>query len=157
MKGFKRLGVLGDWDNPYKTTIFRTEADEIRTLGRMVERGFVFRGLKPVNWCFDCNSALAEAEIEYVDKKTPVVDVAFPLAREDEGKLAAAFGLATLAKPTSTVIWTTTPWTLPANQALNFHPEFVYALVDCGDRFLVLAESLVESCLQRYGLKGRSV
>ncbi|HXF46485.1 MAG TPA: isoleucine--tRNA ligase [Burkholderiaceae bacterium] len=157
MAGFKRLGVLGDWDNPYTTMTFRTEADEIRTLGRMIERGFVYRGLKPVNWCFDCNSALAEAEVEYIDKKTPVVDVAFPLAAEDAGKLAAAFGVASLGKPTYTAIWTTTPWTIPANQALNVHPEFTYALVDCGDRYLVLAESLVESCLARYGLKGRVV
>jgi isoleucyl-tRNA synthetase len=155
MKGFKRLGVLGDWDNPYKTMTFKAEADEIRTLGRMIERGFVYRGLKPVNWCFDCNSALAEAEVEYLDKKSPVVDVAFPLAAEDEGKLAAAFGLPSLGKPAATVIWTTTPWTIPSNQALNLHPELTYALVDCGDRWLLLAESLVESCLQRYGLKGR--
>ncbi len=157
MQGFKRLGVLGDWDNPYLTMTFKAEADEIRTLGRMIERGFVYRGLKPVNWCFDCNSALAEAEVEYIDKKTPVIDVAFPLAGDDEAKVAAAFGVAALGKPTATVIWTTTPWTIPANQALNFHPEFTYALVDCGDRLLILAESLVESCLQRYGLKGRVI
>ncbi|MGE5337668.1 MAG: isoleucine--tRNA ligase [Gemmatimonadota bacterium] len=157
MQGFKRLGVLGDWDNPYKTMTFKTEADEIRTLGRMIERGFVYRGLKPVNWCFDCNSALAEAEVEYIDKKTPVIDVAFPLARDDAAKVAAAFGVAALGRPTATVIWTTTPWTIPANQALNFHPDFTYALVDCGDRLLILAESLAESCLQRYGLKGRVI
>lgn len=157
MKDFKRLGVLGDWDNPYTTMTFKTEADEIRTLGRMIERGFVYRGLKPVNWCFDCNSALAEAEVEYIDKKTPVVDVAFPLADEDAGKLATAFGVVSLGKPALTAIWTTTPWTIPANQALNFHPDFSYALIDCGDRFLVLAESLLEGCLQRYGLKGRVV
>jgi len=157
MRGFKRLGVLGDWDNPYRTMTFKAEADEIRTLGRMMERGFVYRGLKPVNWCFDCNSALAEAEVEYIDKKTPVVDVAFPLAPGEEAKVAAAFGVAPLGKPAFTAIWTTTPWTIPSNQALNFHPEFVYALVDCEDRLLILARDLVESCLQRYGLKGRVV
>ncbi len=157
MRGFKRLGVLGDWDNPYRTMTFKAEADEIRTLGRMMERGFVYRGLKPVNWCFDCNSALAEAEVEYIDKKTPVVDVAFPLAPGEEAKVAAAFGVAALGKPTYTAIWTTTPWTLPSNQALNFHPEFVYALVACEDRLLILAKDLVESCLQRYGLKGRVI
>jgi isoleucyl-tRNA synthetase len=157
MKGFKRLGVLGDWGNPYKTMTFKAEADEIRTLGRMMERGFVYRGLKPVNWCFDCNSALAEAEVEYIDKKTPAIDVAFPLAAEDRDRVAAAFGVAALGRPAFTAIWTTTPWTIPANQALNFHPEFVYALVDCGDRLLILAESLVESALQRYGLKGRVI
>jgi len=155
MQGFKRLGVLGDWANHYKTMTFKAEADEIRTLGRMMERGFVYRGLKPVNWCFDCNSALAEAEVEYLDKKSPVIDVAFPLAPGEEARVAKAFGAPALTKPTSTVIWTTTPWTIPANQALNVHPEFVYALVDCGDRLLILAESLVEYCLVRYGLKGR--
>jgi isoleucyl-tRNA synthetase len=157
MAGFKRLGVLGDWANPYKTMTFKAEADEIRTLGRMIERGFVYRGLKPVNWCFDCNSALAEAEVEYLNKKTPVVDVAFELAPEDTGKLATAFGRPALGKPTFTVIWTTTPWTIPANQALNFHPEFTYALVDCGDRLLVLGETLVASSLERFGLKGKVI
>ena len=161
MKGFKRLGVLGDWDNPYRTMTFKAEADEIRTLGRMMERGFVYRGLKPVNWCFDCASALAEAEVEYIDKKTPVVDVAFPLAGGEEAKVAQAFGVTagvlSAGKPTYTAIWTTTPWTLPSNQALNVHPEFVYALVECDDRLLILAKDLVESCLQRYGLKGRVI
>jgi isoleucyl-tRNA synthetase len=155
MKDFKRLGVLGDWSHHYRTMNFKAEADEIRALGRMLERGFVYRGLKPVNWCFDCNSALAEAEVEYMDKHTPAIDVAFPLAPADESKLAAAFGIAALGKPTYTAIWTTTPWTIPANQALNFHPDFSYALVDCGDRLFVLARDLVESCLARYGLRGR--
>ncbi|MDD2057344.1 isoleucine--tRNA ligase [Pseudomonas sp. GD03860] len=149
---FIRLGVLGDWDNPYKTMNFANEAGEIRALAEMVKHGFVFKGLKPVNWCFDCGSALAEAEVEYADKKSQTIDVAFAVA--DEAKLAAAFGLASLAKPASIVIWTTTPWTIPANQALNVHPEFKYALVDTGDKLLVLAEELVESCLQRYSLEG---
>ncbi|UVM55203.1 isoleucine--tRNA ligase [Pseudomonas sp. B21-012] len=149
---FIRLGVLGDWDNPYKTMNFANEAGEIRALAEMVKHGFVFKGLKPVNWCFDCGSALAEAEVEYADKKSQTIDVAFPVV--DEAKLAAAFGLASLAKPASIVIWTTTPWTIPANQALNVHPEFKYALVDTGDKLLVLAEELVESCLKRYALEG---
>ncbi|MGA9661228.1 MAG: isoleucine--tRNA ligase [Pseudomonas alloputida] len=149
---FIRLGVLGDWDNPYKTMNFANEAGEIRALAEMVKQGFVFKGLKPVNWCFDCGSALAEAEVEYADKKSQTIDVAFPVA--DEAKLAAAFGLASLAKPAAIVIWTTTPWTIPANQALNIHPEFTYALVDTGERLLVLAEELVESCLKRYNLEG---
>ncbi|NQD93432.1 isoleucine--tRNA ligase [Pseudomonas sp. CrR25] len=149
---FIRLGVLGDWDNPYKTMDFANEAGEIRALAEMVKQGFVFKGLKPVNWCFDCGSALAEAEVEYQDKKSDAIDVAFPV--EDADKLAAAFGLGALDKPASIVIWTTTPWTIPANQALNVHPEFDYALVDTGDRLLLLAEELVESCLQRYGLSG---
>ncbi|MCO7522285.1 MULTISPECIES: isoleucine--tRNA ligase [unclassified Pseudomonas] len=149
---FIRLGVLGDWDNPYKTMNFANEAGEIRALAEMVKQGFVFKGLKPVNWCFDCGSALAEAEVEYADKKSQTIDVAFPVA--DEAKLAAAFGLAELGKPAAIVIWTTTPWTIPANQALNIHPEFKYALVDTGERLLVLAEELVEACLKRYDLEG---
>ncbi|WP_136474481.1 isoleucine--tRNA ligase [Pseudomonas sp. DG56-2] len=149
---FIRLGVLGDWDNPYKTMNFANEAGEIRALAEMVKHGFVFKGLKPVNWCFDCGSALAEAEVEYADKKSQTIDVAFPVA--DEAKLATAFGLASLAKPAAIVIWTTTPWTIPANQALNVHPEFTYALVDIGDKLLVLAEELVEACLKRYAVQG---
>ncbi len=152
---FMRLGVLGDWNNPYKTMDFANEAGEIRALAEMVKQGFVFKGLKPVNWCFDCGSALAEAEVEYQDKKSDAIDVAFTV--EDADKLAAAFGLAELGKPAAIVIWTTTPWTIPANQALNVHPEFTYALVDTGERLLLLAEELVESCLQRYGLEGQII
>ena len=150
---FKRLGVLADWGKPYQTMNFKTEADEIRALGKMMQKGFVYRGLKPVNWCFDCGSALAEAEVEYQDKVSPIVDVVFPLAEQDREKVEAVFGL-TFTKPCATVIWTTTPWTIPANQALNFHPELTYALVDCGARLLILAVDLVTSCLERYGLSG---
>ncbi|MCU1718160.1 isoleucine--tRNA ligase [Pseudomonas sp. 5P_3.1_Bac2] len=153
--GFIRLGVLGEWDNPYLTMNFTNEAGEIRALAEIVKHGFVFKGLKPVNFCFDCGSALAEAEVEYQDKKSDAIDVAFPV--EDADKLAAAFGLASLSKPTSIVIWTTTPWTIPANQALNVHPEFTYALVDVGDKLLLLAEELVESCLARYDLQGEVI
>lgn len=149
---FIRLGVLGDWEDPYKTMNFANEAGEIRALAKMVEGGFVFKGLKPVNWCFDCGSALAEAEVEYQDKASDAIDVAFPV--EDSERLAAAFSLPALDKPAAIVIWTTTPWTIPANQALNVHPEFNYALVDTGERLLVMAEELAESCLQRYGLAG---
>jgi len=150
--GFIRLGVLGEWDNPYLTMAFPNEAGEIRALAKMVEQGYVFKGLKPVNWCFDCGSALAEAEVEYADKKSPAVDVAFPVI--DADKLAAAFGLAQLDKPAAAVIWTTTPWTIPANQALNLHPEFEYALVDVGDRLLVVAKELLASCLERWNKSG---
>tara|TARA_B100000700_G_scaffold99155_2_gene111595 strand:- start:11349 stop:14204 length:2856 start_codon:yes stop_codon:yes gene_type:complete len=154
-QGFIRLGVIGDWDNPYRTMDFVNEAGEIRALAEMVKGGYVFKGLKPVNWCFDCGSALAEAEVEYADKKSEAIDVAFPSG--DDAKLAAAFGLTELSKPAAVVIWTTTPWTIPANQALNVHPEFNYALVDVGDRLLLLAEDLVESCLARFGLEGEVV
>lgn len=149
---FVRLGIIGDWDHPYRTMDYANEAGEIRALAEMVAAGYVFKGLKPVNWCFDCGSALAEAEVEYADKKSDAIDVAFPV--EDADKLAAAFGLGELPKPAAVVIWTTTPWTIPANQALNVHPEFTYALVDTGERLLLLAEELVESCLERFGLTG---
>ncbi len=153
-KEFIRLGVLGDWDNPYLTMNFANEAGEIRALAEMVKSGYVFKGLKPVNWCFDCGSALAEAEVEYADKKSPTIDVAFPVSAEGAAQLAAAFGLAALPKPAAAVIWTTTPWTIPANQALNIHPEFDYALVDTGERLLVLAKELVEDSLKRYEQEG---
>ena len=154
-RDFIRLGVLGDWDKPYLTMNFQTEADEIRALGRMFEAGFVFKGLKPVNWCFDCGSALAEAEVEYQDKKSPEIDVGFPLADAERDRLARAFGLATLPdKPVYAVIWTTTPWTIPSNQALNLHPEFEYALVDTGRGMIIVATELRESTLARHGLQG---
>ena len=152
MADFKRLGVLGDWDHPYRTMDFSNEADEIRAFKRVVERGFVYRGLKPVYWCFDCGSSLAEFEIEYADKKSQTLDVAFE--SDDTARLAAAFGLAALDKPAFAVIWTTTAWTIPANQALNLNPELTYALVDTPRGLLVLAEVLIDKCLERYGLTG---
>jgi len=156
-KDFIRLGVLGDWDNPYRTMDFGNEAGEVRALAEMVKRGWVFKGLKPVNWCFDCGSALAEAEVEYQDKGSPAVDVGFPCAEPD--KLAAAFGLPQLpaGKDAWAVIWTTTPWTIPANQALNAHPEHEYALVDTPRGLLVLATELVEPSLKRFGIEGTIV
>ncbi|MCH7345030.1 isoleucine--tRNA ligase [Pelomonas sp. CA6] len=155
MADFKRLGVLGDWERPYRTMDFKNEAGEIRVLKRLFERGFVYRGLKPVYWCFDCGSSLAEFEIEYADKQSPAVDVAFLCAEPQ--KLAAAFGLPALAKDAFTVIWTTTPWTIPANQALNLNPELPYALVDTERGYFVVAEALVEKCLARWGLAGQVV
>lgn len=152
MADFKRLGVLGDWANRYATMDPANEAGEIRAFKRVVERGFVYRGLKPVYWCFDCGSSLAEFEIEYADKKSSTVDVAFACA--EPGKLAAAFGLPALPKEAFVVIWTTTAWTLPANQALNMNPALEYALVDTERGLLVLAATLVEKCLARYGLRG---
>ena len=155
---FKRLGVLGDWERPYRTMDFANEAGEIRAFKRVIERGFVYRGLKPVYWCFDCGSSLAEFEIEYADKKSDTLDVAFEAT--DNTALAEAFDLKELpgqAKSAFAVIWTTTAWTLPANQALNVNPELVYALVDTQKGLLVLAESLVEKCLERYKLEGKVV
>ena len=155
MADFRRLGVLGDWEHRYATMDPGNEAGEIRAFKRVIERGFVYRGLKPVYWCFDCGSSLAEFEIEYADKKSQTVDVGFLAA--DPDKLFAAFGIAPIDKPVFAVIWTTTSWTIPANQALNLNPELEYALVDTERGLLVLAASLVESCLQRYGLQGRVV
>ena len=159
-KDFIRLGVLGEWNNPYLTMNFSNEADELRALGKMLDKGYVYRGLKPVNWCFDCQSALAEAEIEYENKRDPAIDVGFKFAEFD--KLAAAFGLPQL--PTENgfvVIWTTTPWTIPSNQALNVNPEITYALVkterDGQPLLLILAQDLVESCLARYKLEGVTI
>ncbi len=155
MADFQRLGVLGEWTHPYKTMDFANEAGEIRAFKKVIERGFVYRGLKPVYWCFDCGSSLAEFEIEYQDKKSQTLDVAFRAHAPD--RVAAAFGLPAPARDIFAVIWTTTAWTIPANQALNLNPELVYALVDTGRGLLIVAESLVESCLRRYGLQGRVV
>jgi len=151
---FKRLGVLGDWERPYRTMDPANEAGQIRAFKRVIERGFVYRGLKPVYWCFDCGSSLAEFEIEYADKKSDTLDVAFE--SNDPAGLAKAFGLSALpaGKPAFAVIWTTTAWTIPANQALNAHPELEYALVDTPRGVLLLGASLVEKCLERYGLEG---
>lgn len=153
---FKRLGVLGDWDNPYRTMKFKNEAEEIRALAAVVKKGYVYRGLKPVNWCFDCQSALAEAEVEYKDKKSHTIDVAFELADEDRARVEEIFGLS-LEKPCFNVIWTTTPWTIPANQALNMNPELEYGLYDVGDRLLILGTGLAEAALERYGMKGEKI
>ena len=155
---FKRLGVLGEWDNPYKTMAFGNEADELRALGTILDKGYVYRGLKPVNWCFDCGSALAEAEVEYQDKRDPSIDVGFPFLQHD--KIAAAFGLDKLPLQHGyCVIWTTTPWTIPSNQALNVHPDITYALVqtvrDGTPTLLILAQDLVKASLENYGLEGQ--
>jgi isoleucyl-tRNA synthetase len=161
-KDFIRLGVLGEWDNPYLTMAPRNEADELRALGRILRKGYVYRGLKPVNWCFDCGSALAEAEVEYADRVDPSIDVGFPFAAEELPKLAQAFGLPALPLERGyAVIWTTTPWTIPANQALNLHPDFDYSLVkvqwDGAPALLVVATDLVEACLKRWKLEGEEV
>ncbi|HZN86729.1 MAG TPA: isoleucine--tRNA ligase [Burkholderiales bacterium] len=153
-KDFQRLGVLGDWDHPYLMMAPGNEADEIRVLGKLLEKGYVYRGLKPVNWCFDCGSALAEAEVEYEDRKDPAIDVGFPFVENE--KLAKAFN-ARIDKPGFIVVWTTTPWTIPANQALNVHPEVTYHLVDTVKGLLILAADLQEACLKRINLQGRAI
>ena len=140
---FKRLGILGDWDNPYLTKNFKYEADIVRSLGKIVKNGHLAKGYKPVHWCTECSSALAEAEVEYKDKGSDTVDVAFKVIGE----------FFKLDKPVSVVIWTTTPWTLPANEAVALNPDLDYALVDLGDQYFILAEDLLESALGRFGLK----
>ncbi|MDY0309303.1 MAG: isoleucine--tRNA ligase [Castellaniella sp.] len=155
MADFKRLGVLGDWDHPYQTMNHANEALELRALKKVMERGFVYRGLKPVHWCFDCASSLAEFEIEYADKQSQTLDVMFPAA--DPEKLAAAFGLARLDREAFIVIWTTTAWTIPANQALNVNPALEYSLLDTERGLLIVASALVEQCLERWKLQGRVI
>jgi isoleucyl-tRNA synthetase len=153
-KDFIRLGVLGEWDNPYKTMAFKAEADEIRALGRILDKGYLYQGLKPVNWCLDCGSALAEAEVEYEDRNSPAIDVAFPVHANHADKLAKAFGLTHLRGPAFAVIWTTTPWTLPANEAVCVHPELTYDLIETAKGALILVRELAEAALKRYGLEG---
>ena len=153
-KDFIRLGILGEWDQPYLTMNFKTEADEIRALGRILEKGYLYQGLKPVNWCLDCASALAEAEVEYEDKISSAIDVAFAVHAHHADKVARAFGLSHLRGPAFAVIWTTTPWTLPANEAVSVHPEFHYDLVDTPKGALILVGELADACLHRYRLSG---
>lgn len=148
-KDFKRLGVLGTWDRPYRTMDFRYEADILRSLARIYANGHVKRGEKPVHWCIDCGSALAEAEVEYRDKTSPAIDVAFSAV--NDAAFRKAFGYEG-DEPVSVVIWTTTPWTLPANLAVTLHPELEYVLVRAGGRLYVYAEGLAEAALARAGL-----
>lgn len=148
-KDFIRLGVLGDWSHPYLTMDFKTEANIIRALGRIIKNGHLHKGAKPVHWCVDCRSALAEAEVEYYDKTSPSIDVAFRAVDQDAVK--AKFGLPGVSGPVSLVIWTTTPWTLPANRAISLAPDFDYALVQIDGQAVILAKDLVESVMQRIG------
>ena len=147
---FKRLGVLADWDHPYLTMLPAFEAEQLRVLGRIVARGHVVRGAKPVHWCLDCGSSLAEAEVEYQDKQSSAIDVRFPAA--DPADLARRFGLDAAPAAAGFVIWTTTPWSLPGNRAIAVHPELEYVLAEFdGLGVLVLAEGLLEACAKRYG------
>lgn len=147
-KDFIRLGVLGDWDHPYLTMDFKTEADIMRALGDIYKNGFLYQGSKPVHWCVDCGSALAEAEVEYEDVNSPAIDVGFKVV--DNAALSKAFGVAVTGDAYA-VIWTTTPWTLPANQAVSVHPELDYDLIQTSKGLLILVHDLAESTLARYG------
>ena len=156
---FKRFGVLGDWDHPYLTMDYQYEADQLRALAEVIRRGHLYKGLKPVHWCLDCRSALAEAEVEYEDKTSPSIDVRFPVA--DEAEFLKRLQKAAGKGPVSVAIWTTTPWTLPANQAvaLNAETDYVLAQFDSGtggERVLV-GEPLLGTVMQRWGVNAYSV
>ena len=135
--GFIRLGVLGDWDRSYLTMDYQIEAGIIRALGKIYKQGYLYQGQKPVNWCIDCRSALAEAEVEYEDKVSSAIDVAFPV--NDNDALAKAVGVPVISEPAFAVIWTTTPWTLPANQAVSVHPDHNYHLIRTDKGLLILS------------------
>ncbi len=153
-RDFKRLGVLGDWDEPYLTMDFKFEANIVRSLGKVIENGHIHKGSKPVHWCLDCGSALAEAEVEYKDKESPAIDVIFRAV--DNAAFLKAFDCDQGEGDVALVIWTTTPWTLPANQAVALNPEFDYQLIQVqtenGPLRLVLETTLADAALQRYGL-----
>ncbi len=179
-KDFIRLGVLGDWGNPYLTMDFKTEADIMRALGDIQKNGYLYQGSKPVHWCVDCGSALAEAEVEYEDVNSPAIDVGFKVAAEELNKL---FDLITGSRtedilgqiksgrlrdyergavlfsnnPVYAVIWTTTPWTLPANQAVSVHPDITYDLIKTNKGVFILAHDLAKATLERYGEVGAIV
>lgn len=156
---FIRLGVLADWDNAYLTMNYHTEAGIIRALGEILQSGYLYQGQKPVNWCIDCGSALAEAEVEYEDKTSPAIDVSFEVNQHENPaaaeQLARAFDISIpVDAKVCAVIWTTTPWTLPANQAVCVHPDFEYSLIKTSRGHLILASDLKQICLERYQLTG---
>ncbi|MBL7002612.1 MAG: isoleucine--tRNA ligase [Gammaproteobacteria bacterium] len=157
-KDFVRLGVLGDWDKPYLTKNFDTEANIVRSLGKIIDKGHLHKGVKPVHWCMDCGSALAEAEVEHKDKVSLAIDIKYTTT--DAIAFNQCFGLDSDV-PAKVVIWTTTPWTIPASMAVSIHPSFDYVLVEVnvesGVEHLVLAEELVESALARYDVDGHKV
>lgn len=144
---FIRLGILGDWEHPYLTMSFKTEANIIRALGKIHQAGYLAQGQKPVHWCIDCQSALAEAEVEYEDKTSPAIDVAFRVKNVPKEITESVYA----------VIWTTTPWTLPANQAVSVHPEFQYDLVKTPKGLFILAHELVDATMKRYGFDSAKV
>ena len=157
---FKRLGVFGDWERPYLTMDPRYEAQQIRALGKIIDNGHLYRGLKPVHWCLDCRSALAEAEVEYEDRTSTAIDVAFRCV--DAAEFARRLGVDAAklgAMPVSLMIWTTTPWTLPANEAVTLRSDLEYACVvverNGATEALLLADGLLAACLTRYGLAGQ--
>jgi len=154
--GFKRLGIFGDWDHPYLTMDPHYEAQQIRAVGKIIRNGHLYRGAKPVHWCLDCRSALAEAEVEYEDTTSIAIDVAFRVVDTADFARRTRIDPARLARAVSVVIWTTTPWTLPADEAVTVRAEFTYVAVEveraAGSEVLVLAADLAADCLARYEL-----
>ena len=157
---FKRLGILGEWENPYLTMDYKFEAGIVRSLGQIIKNGHLHKGSKPVHWCVDCGSSLAEAEVEYEDKTSPAIDVRFEILNETAlmarcNNVDGAEGTG----PISIVIWTTTPWTLPANQAVAVNPEFEYAIVQCDGvgahvaERLIIAQDLLSDVMAKYSLE----
>jgi isoleucyl-tRNA synthetase len=146
---FIRLGVFGEWDNPYKSLDSTFEADVVRSLGKIFEKGHLQKGEKPVNWCQDCGSALAEAEVEYMDKVSKSIDVSFKVSSEHINKVNEVFNQKNIDN-ISFVIWTTTPWTIPSNVAVCINPDLNYALVKKDNAFIIIAEEMVASCNQRW-------
>lgn len=143
-QSFKRLGILGDWDNPYLTKDFKYEADTVRSLGKIIKNNHIDKGYKPVHWCCDCGSSLAEAEVEYKDKTSDAIDVAFKIIDTD---------IFAVVKPISIVIWTTTPWTIPANEAVSIHPELEYTLLENVDNYYLIANALADNLSEKYQCK----
>ncbi|WP_072576135.1 isoleucine--tRNA ligase, partial [Suttonella ornithocola] len=146
--GFIRMGIFGYWDKPYLTMNFDTEAGIVRALRDIVKGGHVVQGFKPINWCFECGSSLAEAEVEYQDKQSYSIDVRF--AVNDVADLLKRMNATVSPDAVDVIIWTTTPWTLPANVAVSVHPEFDYALVETEGRFFIVAEELIPSLKERW-------
>jgi len=146
---FIRLGVFGEWDNPYKSLDSTFEADVVRSLGKIFEKGHIQKGEKPVNWCQDCGSALAEAEVEYMDKVSKSIDVSFKVSSEHINKVNKVFNQKNIDN-IAFVIWTTTPWTIPSNVAVCINPDLNYALVKKDNAFIIIAEEMVASCNQRW-------
>lgn len=149
-KDFMRLGVLGDWKHPYLTMDFTTEANIIRALGKIIFNCHLYKGAKPVHWCIDCRSALAEAEVEYYEQTSLSIDVAF--LAEDVGAVTAKFGIANSTSKVSLVIWTTTPWTLPASRAIAVHPDFDYQWIKAKGQGYIIVANLVDSVMVRFGI-----
>lgn len=153
---FERLGILGDWQHPYVTMDYHFEANIVRALGKVIKNGYVRKGFKPVHWCLDCGSALAEAEVEYQDKTSPAIDVVFEVVEADRKKVFECFKQPPVNFPIWIPIWTTTPWTLSANEAVALHPEEEYGLIKTNQAYLVLAAARAKECLERFVLSSVS-